>query len=166
MLLRALPGFARCACVPAFAPARMAAFAPAHMTALPAATNLMTKRLVATGSEATKPPFNSFSTQAKLNHTSVYAMLLTFPVALAYAPASYILDPLLSVGIVVHSHLCLGNVLNDYVHRSLQGASKVLLWIMSIVVFVGLAKLNIFGSGLTNTIKELWVNDRAAVKEK
>ncbi|GMH86272.1 hypothetical protein TrST_g6911 [Triparma strigata] len=99
----------------------------------------------------------STSTYHKVN---MLIMGLT-PVAFALSPSKLNLpiDVLLGLALPLHAHIGMSYVITDYVpkiSKSLTGPARVLLLGLTGVTTVGLLKLNIFGDGMTETVKSLW----------
>jgi len=97
------------------------------------------------------------STEQLFLYTHVSLAVLT-PVAFVLSPSilNAPVDLALGVLIPVHSHLGLSTVLTDYIPPQYQQLSLQLLWLVSILTGLGLLKINLCGSGITESIKSLW----------
>ena len=67
-------------------------------------------------------------------------------------------DFFLGLAIPYHGYVGMKNVVLDYVPRPLQRFSVLALAIASGATALGLTKLNLFGPGITSTVKLLWSN--------
>jgi len=98
--------------------------------------------------------------------TNISAAVLV-PVAFILSPSflNWPVDITLGVILPIHSHIGLETVILDYVPRSLQSLSIVGLWIVTGLTLLGLLKINLCGSGITESVKSLWRAPQKVVKQ-
>jgi len=98
------------------------------------------------------------STEAQLYHWSSMGMFYLWPFAIVLSPsmANLPVDLALNVFIPFHAHLGMTQVLVDYVPRKYQNWSIILLYIATGAAALGLLKVNLCGSGITESVKSLW----------
>eukprot|EP00607_Mallomonas_marina_P004680 CAMPEP_0182427498 /NCGR_PEP_ID=MMETSP1167-20130531/17917_1 /TAXON_ID=2988 /ORGANISM="Mallomonas Sp, Strain CCMP3275" /LENGTH=112 /DNA_ID=CAMNT_0024609785 /DNA_START=139 /DNA_END=474 /DNA_ORIENTATION=+ len=95
-------------------------------------------------------------------HKSSIALAVLTPVAFVLSPSSVNLPIDLTLGVLfpVHAHIALNYVISDYVpllfSSSLIPTFRMGLLGVTVVTATGLLKLNLFGPGLTESIKSLW----------
>jgi len=85
-------------------------------------------------------------------------MFYLWPFAIVLSPsmANLPVDLALNVFIPFHAHLGMTQVLVDYVPRKYQNWSIILLYIATGAAALGLLKVNLCGSGITESVKSLW----------
>ena len=64
----------------------------------------------------------------------------------------------ISLGLLfpLHAHIALNAIISDYVPKALKVSARYSLLGITIITTVGLLKLNIFGPGVTDVIKNMW----------
>lgn len=94
----------------------------------------------------------------ELYHDSQTALLVTFPVAMILAPSIVCAPFDLAMGFIIPYHMHVGctQILEDYVPRGGQSSMRGLLVVLSSLTGLGLLKLNLCGSGLSESLKSLW----------
>lgn len=107
------------------------------------------------------------STQ-QLYHWSSYGLAGLAPVAMVLSPSllNFPVDFALGLIIPLHMHIGLVGVVEDYVPRPSQGVSRILLAILSALTAIGLLKINLCGSGITESVKCLWREPRESSKQQ
>ncbi|CAG9464645.1 unnamed protein product [Pedinophyceae sp. YPF-701] len=94
-----------------------------------------------------------------LFHYSHYALGAFVPLA-CFAPDNSVLQTVADWGITaalpVHSQISVNAVVSDYVPKPVRGAARVATLFGTATMFLGLAKLNATGPGLTRTVRQLW----------
>ncbi|KAK9815018.1 hypothetical protein WJX73_004952 [Symbiochloris irregularis] len=95
----------------------------------------------------------------KLYEYSHVALAGLVPIA-AFAPEggalSKVTDLTLGVAIPVHSHVAMNAVVTDYVPKAFRGASRAGLLAAASLAAIGFLRLNVFGPGITQSVKDLW----------
>ncbi len=105
---------------------------------------------------------NSFVQNLNVNevhHRANLALAVATPLAfvLSPSPLSYPVDLALGLLIPVHSHISLNMVAQDYVPPgTARSGSSLLIAALTILTLLGLAKVNMCGPGITESVKSLW----------
>mmetsp|Transcript_9036 Transcript_9036/g.13582 ORF Transcript_9036/g.13582 Transcript_9036/m.13582 type:complete len:141 (+) Transcript_9036:83-505(+) len=91
-------------------------------------------------------------------HTTNLLLVGMFPVAVVSSPStmSYVLDLLMGVLIPIHAHVGVNIVISDYVPKAARSVCRYGMVGATVITIAGLTKLNVFGPGMTETIKYLW----------
>merc|ERR1719465_5665 len=88
----------------------------------------------------------------KVYHWSTLATLGLTPVALALSPSA--------LNMPIDSHIGMNYVISDYVPKFIgkaaRGPARVVMFGITIITTAGLMRLNLFGPGITETLKTLW----------
>merc|ERR1719421_1450897 len=98
----------------------------------------------------------------KVYHYSSMAVLGLTPCALALSPSSLNMPIDLALGFAfpLHGHIGMNYVLHDYVPKIIgkaaMGPARVVMFGVTIMTTAGLLRLNLFGPGITETLKTLW----------
>jgi len=84
--------------------------------------------------------------------------MLGIPVALLFSPSYWVIPVDFALGLVIpfHAHVGMVNVMEDYVPLQYRGIGKNLLIVITAITTIGILKVNLCGSGLTETVKSLW----------
>mmetsp|Transcript_28082 Transcript_28082/g.51848 ORF Transcript_28082/g.51848 Transcript_28082/m.51848 type:complete len:121 (-) Transcript_28082:195-557(-) len=67
-----------------------------------------------------------------------------------------IADHVLGIAIPIHSHIALNACVTDYVPKAAKGAVRGGVLGVSALTFIGLLHLNLFGDGITQSVKGIW----------
>ena len=110
--------------------------------------------------------FAHSSTAREYYHYTSYALAGGIPAALLMgAPISTLVDFSLGLIIPAHFHMGMRSVLIDYVHDpALQKVALGVLAGVTVLTAVGLTKFNIQDIGLTEGVKQLWVEQDAPAR--
>ena len=99
----------------------------------------------------------------QLFHKTNLAAMGLFPVVLLMPDSMGMVampfNILLGVMLPVHGHIGMTGVITDYVpkfSKSLLGPARFALLGLTSVTVLGLLKLNLFGDGMTKSVKSLW----------
>lgn len=65
-------------------------------------------------------------------------------------------DMVLAFSIPVHMHITSCTVVSDYLPKAARGPARYAALGISAVTFLGLAKLNFTGAGITESVRGLW----------
>jgi len=105
--------------------------------------------------------------QQILHYTNL-CLLASLPVALILSPSilNWPVDLALGVLVPVHSHIGLRSVLIDYVPDPYRKQSLLALLVLSVLLGLGFLKLNLFGAGVTESVKALWRTPAPKVLER
>uniref|UniRef100_A0A7S0UJ94 Succinate dehydrogenase [ubiquinone] cytochrome b small subunit n=1 Tax=Polytomella parva TaxID=51329 RepID=A0A7S0UJ94_9CHLO len=71
-------------------------------------------------------------------------------------PLEKIANLVLGIAIPIHSHVALNACVSDYIPSAARGAVRGGVLGVTAVTFLGLLKLNVFGAGITQSVKGLW----------
>lgn len=112
--------------------------------------------------------FLTDASEAQAYHASSVALAVLFPAGLILSPSFLVIPVDLALGIALplHSHIGLVQIIEDYVPRQYQNVSKLVLTLVSTVAFVGLFKINLCGSGISESFKSLWRNGAKQHEQK
>jgi succinate dehydrogenase (ubiquinone) membrane anchor subunit len=79
-------------------------------------------------------------------------------VAFVISPSKYNMPIDLSLGVLfpLHAHVGINAIVTDYVPKAIQSSARFGLAGATSIAILGLLKLNVFGVGMTETIKSLW----------
>lgn len=103
----------------------------------------------------------------KLHHKVNLALLGLAPAAFALSPSAMNMpiDLALGIALPVHGHIGMNLVFTDYIKKlfgaGAVGPARMLLAGFTGVTILGLAKLNLTGPGITETVKSFWRPKRA-----
>ena len=136
---------------------------PSPLDSLPAVD---TQQLVSLTNEAILKLQNA--TTQQLYHYSSYALLGLTPVAIILSPhfICFPVDFALGLVIPVHMHIGLVGIIEDYVPRSQQPLTRLILAILGCLTAIGLLKVNLCGAGITESVKSLWRRPKLTQEEK
>eukprot|EP00009_Paramoeba_aestuarina_P004408 CAMPEP_0201516700 /NCGR_PEP_ID=MMETSP0161_2-20130828/7974_1 /ASSEMBLY_ACC=CAM_ASM_000251 /TAXON_ID=180227 /ORGANISM="Neoparamoeba aestuarina, Strain SoJaBio B1-5/56/2" /LENGTH=98 /DNA_ID=CAMNT_0047913941 /DNA_START=258 /DNA_END=554 /DNA_ORIENTATION=+ len=89
---------------------------------------------------------------------SSISLVALIPAGLALAPSQLCIpiDTIVGVVLPIHGYWGMEKIIHDYMPRPTQG---ILTWFWMAVTgatILGLARLNLQGQGISNSIKELW----------
>lgn len=98
------------------------------------------------------------STTEEIYHASSWALAVLTPTAFILSPSFLNIPVDLALGIIipVHAHIGMTSVLTDYVPRPHQRYATAGLVFFTVLLVLGLLKLNLCGTGITDSIKHLW----------
>lgn len=104
----------------------------------------------------------------KFYHSSAYILAALTPLAFLIAPSPYVMPVDITLGFLfpIHGHIGLNAIVSDYVPKAMQATAKTGLLGVTIVTILGLLKLNVFGAGMTESIKSLWRKKKEVKKVK
>jgi succinate dehydrogenase (ubiquinone) membrane anchor subunit len=98
----------------------------------------------------------------KVYHGSSLALIGLFPVALVLSPSSmnFPIDLALGFAFPLHGHIGFNYIITDYVPKlfgkAARGPARVIMLGITGLTTAGLLRLNLFGPGVTETLKTLW----------
>eukprot|EP01024_Parvocaulis_polyphysoides_P010862 TRINITY_DN13819_c2_g2_i1.p3 TRINITY_DN13819_c2_g2~~TRINITY_DN13819_c2_g2_i1.p3 ORF type:complete len:125 (-),score=18.02 TRINITY_DN13819_c2_g2_i1:228-602(-) len=99
----------------------------------------------------------------KLYEHSHVALAGLVPAAML-APEGTWLTRFVDMGLAIaapyHSHVACNAVISDYVPPSFRGISRNVMLGVTGVTVIGLLRLNLFGPGITDSVKVLWRNEK------
>jgi succinate dehydrogenase (ubiquinone) membrane anchor subunit len=95
----------------------------------------------------------------RLYHTSGLALAVLTPAALVLSPSPMNMPIDLALGVIfpLHAHVGLNYIISDYVPKASRTIARSGLMGFTVITCAGLLRLNLSGSGLTHTIKSLWI---------
>eukprot|EP01111_Echinosteliopsis_oligospora_P018133 TRINITY_DN814_c0_g1_i1.p1 TRINITY_DN814_c0_g1~~TRINITY_DN814_c0_g1_i1.p1 ORF type:complete len:159 (-),score=40.21 TRINITY_DN814_c0_g1_i1:42-518(-) len=98
------------------------------------------------------------STIYKIYHYSSYSLLALMPLGWALAPAySMPIDLVLNVIIPVHTYLGMEAIIGDYIYApAARYSAKAALAVVTVLMTLGLYKLNTKDVGISQSVKLLW----------
>jgi succinate dehydrogenase (ubiquinone) membrane anchor subunit len=105
----------------------------------------------------------------KLYHQSALALAGLVPLA-AFQQQGDTLGRVVDVGLnaalPVHGHIAMNYVVTDYVPKAVAGIARWGVLGGSVLAAVGMARLNVSGAGVTQTVKALWAREAPPPKQK
>ncbi len=103
----------------------------------------------------------------KYFHITGTVLIGAVPFALYSSPSLFNkpVDFALAFVIPLHSHIAMNYVITDYVPKALKTVARASILGTSVLMCLGFLKLNVFGPGITETVKSLW-KEPASKEEK
>ena len=94
----------------------------------------------------------------KFYHYTVYGSVALFPVALALSPSKLNIPVDVALGLIfpIHAHIGMNYVISDYVPKAFRSAARTGWLGVTAVTILGLLKLNLFGDGMTESVKSMF----------
>jgi len=94
----------------------------------------------------------------RIYHSTALALAVLTPAAFALSPSplNMPIDIVLGVLFPLHSHVALNYVVSDYVPKGSRPLARGLILGATVVALAGIFKLNLYGPGLTESIKSMW----------
>jgi len=112
--------------------------------------------------------FQNQATVKQIHHYTSYFLAAGLPAALLLgSPISTVVDLGLGIVIPLHFHIGMRSVIIDYVHPPVQQKLAIgMLATFTVLTAVGLTLFNVKDVGLTQGVKELFIEQEAPAEEK
>ena len=109
--------------------------------------------------------FKTYSAQREAYHFTSYFLAAGIPAALLIGgPIQTIVDYGVAVIVPLHAHMGMRSVLIDYVHETTnQRLAVAALAAVTILTAIGLIKFNVMDIGITQAVRELFIDQEVPV---